>query len=381
MKDSTRWQQQQQHPHNRQQQTHHRKGDEDDGGWSTGVPESGSGWSAKPVTSPDISLTGEEANEQGSWGGNVTSASSAPEDTPGNNGRGSTGGSRESDWLSVDSASRKVSAEGASDSEMWRSVSPGDGQGSNRESQNESWVSDGSQSAGDTPMLLPPGIATTAVAAISTAAATASTTSSSSDTSNGCGWGVGSNWKDPDHLGDDSPLDLEFAKELELYNSGNGGNSRPQEGGSDWDELDTASLSSNDRDHTACNGDSTGITTATGADSRKSSQETNPGFGGSQGSYSAKTMGSGLVNSDPPHPYLDSQANNGSPSPLEGYRSPDFRASEGSGGGGGLGWRGNLGSSSSVNSVGSSSSWKSDGKGVPPRGYPSKPSSPRKPGR
>lgn len=373
MKDTMRWQQQQQqqHSHHRQQQS--RTHEEDDGGWSTGVPERGSGWGSLPS-----GRTGTEAREQDSWS-KVTTASSVPEEGTAGAGRRTSGG-RASDWLTVDSAGGKGSTGGTSDTETWRSASPGDGQciGSSRQSQNEGWVSDGSQSTGESAMLLPLGMTTTtSTAAAPMATVTPSTTSStSSDPSNGCSWGMGSNWKQPDPIEDD--LELELSKELELYGRRSGGNGRAAlDVGSDWDELDTDSTSSNERDSHTYNGDATGMHTTPGG-SRKSSQETNPGLGGSQGSYSAKTMSGGKGAMDPT--LMFSPGDHGSPSPLEGYKSPDFRTSEAGGAGSGWPGRGNLGSTSSVNSVGSSSSWKSEGKGGRERGQ-SKPGTPRKAGR
>ena len=349
MKESNRWHQQQPssaQPHVHHQSQHHQPPHRhrpqptwagDDGGWSSGVPEKGSGWNAGVEGTP-LDIKSQDAD----W-----SIASPPDGSAASTGRAGGG-----NWLSVDSRQ--------SDPETWRSISPS---GHSKHSQNNNWMSDndGSQCTGENE-ILPSNETAKAGTTATTSSSTSSDSAVNTTTTSKSSWGVSTNWKlpDSDPIGDD--LERELARELDYYAGSSldadkgefgSGERGTQEGGSDWDELDAASLSSSDRDTQ---------TLDEAGHSRKSSQETTnviSPFSDGQRNPSNETKTTNLDIRDNPEP-LDHGAVN-----AEGYNSV---------------WRSGRGSTSSVNSVGSNSSKKSEGKG-PRVGYQNKGSSPRKPGR
>lgn len=313
-------------------------------------------------------------------------------------------------WLTLDSRT--------SDSDAWRSISPGH---SSKHSQADNWTAsddnEGSQIVGES--------AKTGTGPNGSGTSTPGDGGPTNPSESKSRWEVGSKWDMPDTepIGED--LDRELATELDcsagafsLEEGGSRGefasSSRStQEGVSDWDDLDTSSLSSNDRDPLAqtltLNG-GTGVgNTGDGKEGKKSTQKTTTD-GSNQGAASvglseeqkdyddpASDGGSTVARSESSSSYGllhtlsggDSSGSNSQENPdlsragsitdnvwMGGKETPQS-LSEGGGGGA---WRPTRSSTSSVNSVGSTSSWKSDnGKGS--RSYQNRGNISRKPCR
>ena len=391
-----------------------------------GVPERGSGWGSSETTEEPLSSTYKDATHgpmstllDKDWTSSETASGNTSAVTPPLGGGSSEGTSNKSSsvgmeeggggggeglWLTLDSR--------ASDSDDWRSASPGYG---NKHSQADNYDNEGSQSVGES------GKSTgTAMGPSGTGISTSGDSGPVEPTPPA--WGVGSKWDMVD--GDTSGEDLDRVLATELGTSAGsfsleGGESRgevgsgsrsTQEGASDeWDELDTSSLSSNDKDPLAqtftLNGGTGAVNTGGGKMAPKPTQETTT----SDGSKSTANLDLPERNHNYPASDGDSVARNeyfssshGKPQTLnigDSLNSDSSRAgntdsfagmggreaqplySE-AGGGGGV-WRtgrASIGSTSSVNSVGSSSSWKSDG-GKGPRSYQHRGNSPSKPCR
>ena len=316
-------------------------------------------------------------------------------------------------WLALDSRT--------SDSDTWRSTSPGH---SSKHSQADNWTASDdnevSQIVGESTRtgMGPSGSGTSTPGD----GGPVNPPESKSTT-----WAVGSKWQMPDTepIGED--LDRELATELNcsagafsLEEGGSRGefasSSRStQEGASDWDELDTSSLSSGDRDPLAqtltLNGGTGLENTGDGKDEHKHkpTQGTTTD-GSSHGSASlglpeeqkdyddpASDGGSTVARSESSSSYgLLHTLSGGDSSGSNSQENPEFsRAGSTSdsvwvggketpvslseAGGGGV-WRPTRSSTSSLNSVGSTSSWKSDN-GKSSRSYQNRGNVPRKPCR
>lgn len=329
--------------------------DEEDGGWSRGIPEKGSGWSNVSSTaitpSEDSSDTSVFHESQGmnsrDWDISESTASG------GRGGEDKGGGGV---WLGVDG-----------DSEPWGSTSPG--QSSNKHSQAENWTisdNEGSQSTGEN---------------AGQSAATGGEIPSDLSSNPASGWGAGSNWKlpsDSEPIGED--LDRELASELDCCTGGSvdeqlcSGGRGTQEGASDWDDLETASHSSGEREPQTIIPANTG---QDGTPKRTPEQSSSVNEQLYHVSTSHDDEGSGAFERCSSSDSQQDQTEFLSRAEGKTGRSGDRDGRDSS-----MGWRssrGSAGSTSSVNSIGSSSSWRGEGKG--PRSYQNKGSSPRKSSR
>lgn len=356
-------------------------------------------WTSSETTSGNTSTVSPPLGG-GSSEGTSNKISSAGMEEGGGGGEGGEGGL----WLTLDGR--------ASDSDDWRSASPGYG---NKHSQADNCAEDneGSQSMGE-------GGRSTGTAMGPSGTGTSMSGESGPVEPSPPAWGLRSKWDmvDGDTLGED--LDRTLATELgtsagsfSLEGGGirgeiGSGSRSTQEGVSDeWDELDTSSVSSNDRDPLAqtltLNGGTGVLNTAGGKVMQKPTQETttsdgskstanldlpekNYNYFASDGGSVARNENSIIFRGKPQtlnigdslNPDL-SRAGNIS----DGIGGREALPSYSEAGGGGGVWktgRGSIGSTSSVNSVGSTSSWKSDG-GKSSRSYQHRGNSPSKPCR
>ena len=390
-----------------------------------GVPEKGSGWGNSETTEPSLPETLSSTYKDAihgpmskDWTSSETTSGNTSAVSPPSGGGSSEGTSNKSSsagmeegggggeglWLTLDGR--------ASDSDDWRSASPGYG---NKHSQADNCTEDneGSQSMGE-------GGRSTGTGMGPSGTGTSMSGESGPVEPSPPAWGLRSKWDmvDGDTLGED--LDRTLATELgtsagsfSLEGGGirgeiGSGSRSTQEGVSDeWDELDTSSVSSNDRDPLAqtltFNGGTGVMNTGGGKVAQKPTQETATSDGSKSGAnldlleknynYSPSDGGSVARNENPIifrgkpqtlnigdslNPDL-SRAGNIS----DGIGGRETQPSYSEAGGGGGVWktgRGSIGSTSSVNSVGSTSSWKSDG-GKSSRSYQHRGNSPSKPCR
>lgn len=396
-----------------------------------GVPERGSGWGSSETTEASLpeplSSTYKDATHgpmstvlDKDWTSSETASGNTSAVTPPLGGGSSEGTSNKSSSVGMEEGGGGGGGEGlwltldsrASDSDDWRSASPGYG---NKHSQADNCTDDneGNQSVGE-------GGKSTGTAVGPSGTGTSMSGESGLVEPNPPAWGMGSKWDMVD--GDTSGEDLDRALATELGTSAGsfsleGGGSRgevgsgsrsTQEGASDeWDELDTSSLSSNDKDPLAqtftLNGGTGAVNTGGGKmapketttnDGNKSTanldlperNHNNPASDGDSVArneyfYSSRGKPQTLNIGDSLNPDSSRAGNTFDSVAGMGGREAQPLYSE-AGGGGGV-WRtgrASIGSTSSVNSVGSSSSWKSDG-GKGPRSYQHRGNSPSKPSR